>query len=506
MLTITIDVLIIGAGAAGIRAAMAACKEGAQVIIVSKGPLAESGSTFSNISNGWGIQALVQKERSNENMETFYDEIIRVGLGVCNSKLAQILAEESGSRVEDLISYGIRFRKDPAGNYLRTKGCFSDYRRTFITSDCLNIQETFLSVTHDIPAKTVSGYVHDLIVVEGACRGAWVLSNDGDIIRINAGSTVLATGGGSGVYTDHMVSDEDVGDGYALAYRAGAALKNMEFIQFMLGLRHNGRRSFLPLSDLYRSENLQTQDGGDLLETYISDIHARAKAIDSRLKHYPFSCRDSSYMVDLAVAREREDGKRIYWRQSATAGTQPEVLHFAHAFNGGLEINDKAESSVPGLYAVGEVASGPHGADRMGGCMMTATQVFGERAGRFAAIYAKGLEKATPTDTYIDIGFRKSRILKQKNNGALLELKNEVGKAMSRYVSVLRWRGGLKKCLEIIQEAENELSEMRCKGSTNLCHYYKVLNMVTTCKLIVERALSRNECKGSHYLTDTSSN
>ena len=129
MITLNTDVLILGAGAAGIRAALAACKEGAQVTIVSKGQVAESGSTFSNISKGWGIQALVQEECSNEDTENFYDEIIRVGLGECDSKLAQILVEESGSRVEDLISYGIRFRKDPTGNYLRVKGCFSDYRR-----------------------------------------------------------------------------------------------------------------------------------------------------------------------------------------------------------------------------------------------------------------------------------------------------------------------------------------------------------------------------------------
>jgi fumarate reductase (CoM/CoB) subunit A len=507
MITVNTDVLVLGAGAAGIRAALAACKEGAQVTIVSKGQVAGSGSTFSNISRGWGIQALVQKECSNEDLETFYDEIICVGLGECDSKLAQILVEESGSRVEDLISYGIRFRKDSDGNYLRVKGCFSDYRRAFIAHDLSNIQKTFLSLTRNIPANIVSGCVLDLMVAEGACRGAWVLSKDRDIIRINARSTILATGGGGGVYQDHLVSDEDVGDGYALAHRAGAALKNMEFIQFMLGLRHNGARSILPVSDLYKSGMIQMRDGGDLLETYIPDIHCRSNAIDARLKHYPFSCRDLSCLVDLAVARVREDGKRIYWGQSPKVETQPEVMHFAHAFNGGLEINDKGESSVPGLYAAGEVASGPHGADRMGGCMMTATQVFGERSGRFAAIYARGLGKTTSPEIDNDIGFAKARILKRENNRALLtEIKNEIKKAMSKYVSILKWEKGLKKCKEIIHDYENQLNEIKLTDSPDLVQYFKVKNMILTCKLIIEQAITRKESKGSHYLEDISLN
>jgi succinate dehydrogenase/fumarate reductase flavoprotein subunit len=364
-----------------------------------------------------------------------------------------------------------------------------------------------MSITRDIPANTVSGCVLDLIVVEGACWGAWVLSNDRDIIRINARSTILSTGGGGGVYKDHLVSDEDVGDGYALAHRAGAALKNMEFIQFMLGLRHNGCRSFLPVSDLYKSGKIQMQDGSDLLETYIPDLHCRSKAIDARLKHYPFSCRDTSYLVDLAVARVREDGKRVYWGQYPKAESQPEVIHFAHAFNGGVEINDKAESSVPGLYAAGEVASGPHGADRMGGCMMTATQVFGERAGKFAARQAKKNNVSVFSDNKYELGFGEGELLKQDNHTEkLFDIEHDIKEAMTKYVSVLRCREGLKKCRENIHEVESQFYEIKLRGLSNFAHSFRIQNMVTTCKLIIDHALSRKESKGSHYLKDISLN
>jgi len=141
METITSDVLVIGAGAAGIRAALAASEAGAEVLMVEKGIPTQSGSTFSTLSQGWGIQALVGEERTDKNFESFYDDIIRVGLGRCDQKLVRILVEESGPRLEDLISYGIRLRKDSRGNHIRTKGCFSEFERPFLTEDILVITD-----------------------------------------------------------------------------------------------------------------------------------------------------------------------------------------------------------------------------------------------------------------------------------------------------------------------------------------------------------------------------
>ena len=140
---INTDVLIIGAGAAGIRAALAASEAGVDVLMVTKGAVTESGSTFSPISKGWGMQALIGNERSERTLEGFYNEIIRVGLGKCDPKLVRILVEESGPRFKDLLSYGIRFRRDTQGNFLRVKGCFSDIERAFVTEDFQNMKQTF---------------------------------------------------------------------------------------------------------------------------------------------------------------------------------------------------------------------------------------------------------------------------------------------------------------------------------------------------------------------------
>ncbi|MBL7202898.1 MAG: FAD-binding protein [Desulfobacteraceae bacterium] len=312
--TLSADVLVIGAGAAGIRAALAASEAGAEVILMAKGKMGRAGSTFSPVSKGWGIQALVGEERTDENMEAFYNDVIRVGLGRCDERLVRILVEESGPRLEDLISYGIQFKKDSQGNYKRAKGCFSEYERAFLTEDLKNIKEAFMSALRRSSAKLISGRVVELLIGDNSCWGCWAVTDTGKIIKIEAKATVLATGGGAAIFKDHLVSDGEIGDGYVLACRAGAKLDNMEFIQFMLGLKGGENRLFLPLSGLDTYGKLCDSKGLDLLEGYIPDPKTRALAVHERQRHFPFSSRDLSCLVDIALAWERRNGKRPFWK------------------------------------------------------------------------------------------------------------------------------------------------------------------------------------------------
>jgi L-aspartate oxidase len=500
--TIDTDVLIVGAGAAGIRAALAASEAGADVAMVAKGEVAEAGSTFSTISRGWGIQALVGKERTQKNLEAFYDDIMRVGLGQCDPKLVRILVEESGPRLEDLISYGIRFRKNAYGDYVRAKGCFSDCKRAFLTEDFANLQGSFLSIVRRSAVRVVRRYVIDLITGDGACWGAWTVTPAGKVGQIKAKATVLATGGGAGIFEEHLVSEGEMGDGYALAYGAGAELNNLEFIQFVLGLKMDGLRQFLPLGDLRKPGMLRSSKGHDLLEACIPDPKAKARAVHDRQSHFPFSCRDASHRIDIAVARERQHGKMVSWGGTDSINDLPEVTHFAHAFNGGVKINDRAESTIPGLFATGEVAAGPHGADRIGGCMMTATQVYGERVGRFAAKRAlettriPEIEK-TPT-TFND---RKGSACDEAVLGRLkASAKNIIGSSLA----VLRDEKGLLRCLNTIRRLRRELVELGWYDAQVLIPYSAVKTMLIVGELIAESGLRRKASLGSHFRTDTS--
>jgi len=502
--TINTDVLIVGAGAAGIRAALAASEAGADVAMVAKGEVAQAGSTFSTISQGWGIQALVGKERTQKNLEAFYDDIMRVGLGQCDPKLVRILVEESGPRFEDLISYGIRFRKDSYGDYVRAKGCFSDCKRAFLTEDFVNLQACFLSILRRSAVRVVRGYVIDLITGHGACWGAWTVTPAGKAGQIKAKATVLATGGGAGIFEEHLVSEGEIGDGYALAYRAGAELNNLEFIQFILGLKMDGLRQFLPLADLRKPGMLRSSEGYDVIEAYIPDPKTRARVVNDRQSHFPFSCRDASHHIDIAVAKEHEQGRRVAWGGSDGRQDLGHVVHFAHAFNGGVKINERAESTIPGLFAAGEVAAGPHGADRIGGCMMTATQVFGERAGASAAGHAKMVGQRDIPDIAMgeDIEWLKY-MPKRGNSDSLIEPKLEIRKTMARYATVLRWEDGLEKCRKELDDLGSQLKETRLSRRAFSSHYYAVQNMILTGRLIVESALNRKHSLGSHFRTDS---
>lgn len=510
------DVLVIGAGAAGIRACLAASRAGVNVTLLAKRPVAGSGSTFSPISGGWGIQALIGDECTEENLEDFYNDIMRVGLGICDPKLVRILVEESGTRLEDLISYGIRFRRDSTGNYIRINGCFSEYKRAFITEDIQNIKQTFLSIIQRSSIKVVQGYAIDLLVRDNVCHGVLAIVEGSKLVMINAHATVLACGGGAAIFKDHLVSNDELGDGYALSHRAGASLANMEFIQFMLGLKNRDKCPFLPLGELTAvPHTLLDPDGHDLLEIYIPDPEARCRAVEERQKHYPFSCRDSSYLVDIAVAESRKAGKSVFWKEASLVENPTEVVHLAHAFNGGVKINEMAESTVSGLFAAGEVAAGPHGADRIGGCMMTATQVFGKRAGGFAAAHAKRSKTLSFPDIKVDHFIEIPRYacndhylgtysdkLKAGNDSYIdtyTNIASGIRDTMSKYSMVLRWEKGLKLCKKGLNDYEIQLEEFMLKQSIDLKRYFELRNMIVTGRLVVESAIRRTDCLGSHY-------
>ena len=505
MQQIETDVLIIGAGAAGIRAALAASTAGVEVFTVAKGNLVQSGSTFSPIAQGWGIQALVGKERTERNLEIFYEDIVRVGLGICDPNLVRILVEESGERLEDLISYGMQFKRDRRGNFIRANGCFSDVKRAFLTKDMENIKTSFLSMLRHAHAKIFHGYVLKLAIADGSCWGAWLLTPPGRILAIKAKATVLATGGGGGIYHDRLVSNEEIGDGYALAQLAGAELTNLEFIQFMLGIKNENVRRFLPLKALFEPFALRHENGDDLIEKDIPSIRKRANAISERQAHFPFSCRDTSCLLDIAVATSHRKKKRVLWEYSDFTMQKNlyEVVHFAHAFNGGVTIGVKGETGVPGLFAAGEVAAGPHGADRIGGCMMAATQVFGKRAGEAAAQYAKDIKKEPFPDMAItqDISWIKDQPDDVKPDDSR-EMASKVRAISNDYLGVLRWHDGLKACQRKLDDCADGLQALKGDHAISPHRYFQIRNMILVGKTIARACLMRKESLGAHFRED----
>ena len=235
-----------------------------------------------------------------------------MGLGVCDQDLARILVEESGEAFQDLVSYGLAFRKDESGDYIREKGCFSEHKRAFLTDSLANIRSSFQSAFSASGAKTVVGRAVRLLVADNACYGALVVARDGTSVEIRSRATVLATGGGAALFEEHSVGEAQTGDGIALAIDAGAKIVNMEFIQFMLGLKSGAEKRFLPRRKLQERAVLTDCEGRDLPEREIEDEKLRARALKERLGHAPFSSRDASCLVDRSIARANRNGGAFF--------------------------------------------------------------------------------------------------------------------------------------------------------------------------------------------------
>ena len=501
--TMRCDVLIIGAGAAGIRAALEVSRHDLKILFVEPDRQSHRSATFSNISMGWGIQALLGGDRNEAQETCFFEDIIRAGLGCCDPHLAQVLVAESGARLSDLISRGVEFKKLSDGSYLKARGCFSDTPRAYLTADYNNLKHAFLSIRRQSGAENVTGIVVELMVSDGCCQGAWVLTEDQVLLPIAARATVLATGGGGGIFQDHLVHDAAVGDGYALAYQAGARLNNMEFIQFMLGVRQNGTRGFFPLQRLQQERAVIDGHGDDLLSDAIGDPALKQQAVADRLRHAPFSTRDRSWLVDVAIARAAATGD-LFCKVDDSGQPIYRLGHFAHAFNGGIVIDADGKSTLKGLFAAGEVACGPHGADRIGGCMMTATQVFGSRAGAGAAklVLKSKTQKGDPPRIALSIETHTGRAGRRAPDQVLTEIENGIRRAMQRHAAVLRTARGLKACLGLLESSQRTLDDLLPVAESDLLRWVKLRNMILTAKLVSESALARDQSLGPHLRVD----
>lgn len=497
------DVLVVGGGAAGIRAAVEATASGVDVTLVNNARVTASGSTFSSVSRGWGIQALLEGECTARHVDFFYNEIISVGQGTCDPDLAGILVEESGERVKDLVDYGVRFKKTEDGHFLRAKGCFSESERALMTSDFDNLRNAFLSKLQQHGVRIVTATVIDLVVQDGICRGAFVFDAQGEIFQISAKATVLSTGGGAAIYENHLCGNESTGDGYALALRAGALLFNMEFIQFMLGLKSGHQHRFLPRHLLHRENTIIDAAGNPVLESWMPDAAQKENAVRLREKHCPASTCDASFMIDRAIWEAAQKTGAVFWNAEKKPLSMPEVVHMAHAFNGGIRIDATSASSLDGLFAAGEAAAGPHGSDRIGGCMMTATQVFGKRAGQYAAEYAGATRhRASKVHAIDQIPVLKPGGESGRERQLLIWFEKKIKKAMGRHVNVVRSKKGLESCRRILVDVGWRLASMEGATRNNYLRYSKVRNMIDVAGQIVESAIRRKTSCGAHFRAD----
>jgi len=382
------DVVVLGAGLAGLRAAWAALEHdpGLRLVVVSSCP-GPGGSSFFNINARLGMQVCGE---AGEIEELTGEALALAAPGFADPGLVHILAEESRDRYLDLENLGIEFLRDARGRVKRFPACFSPRsRRAVMLVDPPGTYARFRAKVAALGGEFMSGLLaREILVSNGqapaTARGVLLQSaeNPDRLLAIKAKAVVAALGGPAPLFHYNQAGRGVPGYGLGLLARTGANLVNPGYMQFMWA--EVDTRKFWPIHRVFTPGMriiVPGQGPGRLPE----ELGALAEA---RAGHCPYGHGLADGALDLCLAGMRGHGGAVVVQDSN--GDIRRVAPMAHAGNGGALIDAQGRTTVPDLYACGECAGGMHGANRVGGAMITGTQVFGRRAGKAAALRAAG--------------------------------------------------------------------------------------------------------------------
>jgi len=530
------DVLVIGGGGAAARAALEADERGAKVTMILKGVLGESGSTASHWSPAGYFQAAIGHADASDNPDLHFLDIINGALGLADEKLARIVAEEAPKRFFDLVRWGVPFEKI-GEKFVQKLGCYSTRPRMCITKDHgSQIMAALKDVIEDrkgidVMEKTMAT---SLLKHKETCVGATCIDEKGDFLVLKAKSTILATGGANGqLFLLSLMAPDTSGDGYAMAFHAGAELVNMEFFQTGFGLVYPKKTLLLPWGFWNSYPKICNAVGETFIEKYLPEEVELKKCLDLRSLSYPFTSRNDSKYVDVAIYQEilagrgtdhlgvyadfrelpeetlmkDEGGRRnIEFFESHGINLTKDVIEvstFAQSSNGGLRINEKAETTLRGLYAAGEAAGGPHGAERLGGNMLATCQVFGARAGQYGAERSKKMGSVKVDEGQVEKEYKRViGILERESAVTANEVKNKIQETMWRNALVSKNQRSVERAMDDLQNLKKHLSKLSIGRQAELFEAIAVPNLIDVGQIILTAALLRKESRGNHFRDD----
>ena len=369
------DILILGAGLAGLRAALSAASSApSKTVTIVSSTAGPGGSSFANRNNCLGMQVCFE----DRDLAEFLSETQRLASpGMFDVSLARAMARESLARFEDLVRLGLRFRTDDKGAWLRYPACFSPASRRALVFD--DLQHAFRCFQAALERPGLSRVRAEVLSLIQAGRGEPILGTllwdacTGKHFAIRAGAVIMCLGGPASLFRHHVCGPGSSGVSYGLLHAAGAGLENLSFLQLMW--YRLDTMSFFPLQLLARPGAAV----GGARQALPEDIAAQALV---RATHCPYGFGLPDNRIDRFVADYLLSDGSV---EVVSDGETFRIAPMAHAGNGGATIDQHGRTSVPNLYACGECATGMHGANRIGGGMVLATQVFGHRAGTHAA-------------------------------------------------------------------------------------------------------------------------
>jgi len=519
--TISTDVLIIGSGGAGSRAAIEVDDAGLKATIVSKGLSFRSGCT--GMAEG-GYNAVFKTVDKDDSIEAHIKDTMKGGSYLNDKKLVEILVNESPKRLIDLENYGALFDRQESGEIDQRPFGGQTYRRTCYQGDrtgaeLLNaLKEEIIKRGIDCIEEVM---VTSLVTDKNQVIGATGLDlKDSSLIYFQAKSVILASGGAGQLYPVTSNTFQKNGDGFAIAYRAGANLVDMEQIQFHpTGMVAPESKKGVLVTEAVRAEGgkLINSEGERFMSKYAPekmelatrDVVARSiyqEIIEGRGTENGGVYLDISHLDDDYIDEKLETMVLQFENVGVDIKHEPiEVAPTAHHFMGGVKINPDASTSLENLYGAGEVCGGVHGANRLGGNALADTQVFGKIAGVSASQAAKSTELKTNDGQVKEEASRIESLIK-KGSIKPQEFKNRIKKLMWEKVAIVReektLNDALKELLDMQKDLENLDVSDKTQYNTDLVTALEVINMVDICILSVKSAILRRESRGAHYRSD----
>lgn len=526
------DVIVIGAGIAGVVAAIEAARTGAQTAIACAGPLF-GGSSF--YPGTWGLGLIGPSNATDE--DDLIGTILEVGCGVADSDLVATFVRDIRPSI-DWLEYdlGVELKRpanDQSANEVAFIPCFDHSNRLWrgITRD------TFTQAAQrEIERLGITALDHhELMAIEqnddGSLQGVTLFDHTtASFATVPARALVLAAGGTSGLFERRLTSQDVLGSVHGMAAEAGCELINLEFMQMMPGLVAP-KRGLVCNEKTFRYAHLT--DSHNILPNSPEEL---ADLLEMRSGHGPFTARLGDERVDLAIDAAGPEGLALTYHfpehnvpefvqtfstwleqeHGITPQDELRVAMYAHASNGGIRISSHGETGVPGVFACGEVTGGMHGADRLGGLSSANGLVFGRRAGCNAAAYAQ--EHATSHAPRIDSTAAQHQL---QANATPLDtaearaLTAQLRHLMSTYAMINRTEDGLLEAvrqinaleqhLDRIADAQNPKQTQQTVSAHTAEHYARGIRLRSQLQLaraMVDAMRERRESRGSHYRAD----
>lgn len=496
-----VDFLIIGSGVAGLRSAIELAPYG-KVLVVTKDKPSESTTEYAQ----GGIAVALSDE---DEIGIHYDDTLRAGDGLCRNEAVKILVEEGPERIIELISWGAEFDREGTKLDFTMEAAHSRRRILHAHGDSTGREIVRVLLEKASSFSSIETYPFsftiDLIIKDGECLGAYILQNK-EIILILAKATIMATGGAGQVFARTTNPPVSTGDGMSVAFRAGAILEDMEFIQF------HPTSLYFPLAPQFLLSEAMRGEGAILRnihkERFMMDYHPLAELAPRDVVSRAIISEMVKTKSDHVYLDVRHLGKdflknrfpKIYstclqYNIDITKELIP-VSPAAHYVMGGIKTDTNGASSIKGLYAAGEVAcTGVHGANRLASNSLLEGLVFGARAGRSA------LNSPIRSEQLL-------KSIKEIKSYALLttsytpipdheEIRHELRKLMWERVGIIR-------CGESLSYARKRLSEWSFiqEKMPLTRRELELKNMLFVARLITEAAFLRKGSIGAHYRSD----